>query len=121
MRALAIELGVAPHAILLDRQGTRTLETCLRARREFGVRSALLVTQGFHLPRAMALCEATGIEADGVRADLSRYSTHSRCLWELRELPASLVAMIDAARVRSTLHDKTHSAARPGSGASRGS
>jgi len=121
MRTLAIELGVDPQAILVDKQGTRTLETCLRARRAFGIRSALLVTQRFHLPRAMALCQALGIEADGVQADLSRYSTRSRWFWELRELPASLVAVIDAAHIRATAPANAGSAARPGSGAPHGS
>jgi vancomycin permeability regulator SanA len=113
MRALAIALGVDPQAILMDKQGTRTLETCLRARKAFGIQSALLVTQRFHLPRAMVLCKALGIRADGVQADLSRYSTRSRWLWELRELPASLVAVIDAARLNSSLQSETHSDAEP--------
>ncbi|MCX6070524.1 MAG: YdcF family protein, partial [Chloroflexi bacterium] len=121
MRKSAIGLGVAPQDILVDKQGTRTLETCLRARQAFGIRSALLVTQRFHLPRALVLCEAMGIEANGVQADLSRYSTRSRWLWELRELPASLVAMIDAARIRSARPIEEQSAAKPGSGAPHGS
>jgi vancomycin permeability regulator SanA len=121
MRTLAIELGVDPQDIVVDKQGTRTLETCLRARQAFGIRSALLVTQRFHLPRALALCEAMGIEADGVQADLTRYSTRSRWLWEIRELPASLTAMIDAARVRSAARNTDQTAARPSSGASHGS
>jgi vancomycin permeability regulator SanA len=121
MRTMAIELGVDPQAILMDNQGTRTLETCLRARQAFGIRSALLVTQRFHLPRAMVLCEALGIAVDGVQADLSPYSARSRWLWELRELPASLVAVIDAARMRSSGRVDEQSAAGPVSGASRGS
>jgi vancomycin permeability regulator SanA len=121
MRRLAVELGVDPQDILVDKQGTRTLETCLRARQAFGIRSALLVTQRFHLPRALVLCEAMGIEADGVQADLSRYSTRSRWLWELRELPASLVTMLDAARIRSASQIEEQSAAESGSGAPHGS
>jgi len=116
MRALAIELGVDPQDVLVDRQGTRTLETCLRARQDFGIRSALLVTQRFHLPRAMVLCEAMGIEADGVQADLSHYSARSRWLWELRELPASLVAVIDAERIRLSGRFEEQSASGPMSG-----
>jgi len=122
MRTLATSLGVDPQAILMDKQGTRTLETCLRARMAFGIQSALLVTQRFHLPRAMVLCEAIGIRADGVQADLSHYSTRSRWLWELRELPASLVAMIDAARLDTALQSATQAASEPSdSGAPHGS
>ena len=121
MRALAVDLGVAPADILLDKLGTRTLETCLRARQAFGVRSALLVTQRFHLPRALVLCEALGIEADGVQADLSRYSTRSRWFWELRELPASLVAVVDAARARLALQPADEAVMLPKSGGPHGS
>ena len=121
MRNLAIDLGVDPADILLDKQGTRTLETCARARQSFGIRSALLVTQRFHLPRALVLCEALGIEAEGVQADLSRYSTRSRWFWELRELPASLVAVIDATRACSALQAADQTVARPDSGELHGS
>ena len=121
MRALAVELGVDPADILLDKHGTRTLETCLRASQSFGIHSALLVTQRFHLPRALVLCEALGMEADGVEADLSRYSTRSRWFWELRELPASLVAVLDAARVRQALQAAAEAVALPDAGEPHGS
>jgi SanA protein len=121
MRALAIELGVDPQSILMDKHGTRTLETCLRARQVFGIQSALLVTQRFHLPRAMVLCKAMGIAVDGVQADLSPCSVRSRWVWELRELPASLVALIDAARIRSSGRVDEQSSAGTVSGASHGS
>jgi len=96
MAARAIEAGVPRDAILVDPSGVRTLETCSRARSMYGVRSALLVSQRFHLPRALALCEATGIDAEGVAADRSSYGTRARRFWELREYPASLVAVIEA-------------------------
>lgn len=111
MRNLAIRLGVEPSAILVDKLGFRTLETCLRARQAFGIQTAVLVTQRFHLPRALALCEATGIQAQGVPADLTPYSSRSRWLWEARELPASLVALIESARLRATHPLPAHSAA----------
>ena len=100
MRTLALRLGVPEEAIQVDKEGNRTLETCQRAARAFGVRSALLVTQRFHLPRALVLCEAVGVQAAGVEADLSRYSTRSRWFWEMRELPASFVALVEAAQAR---------------------
>jgi len=105
----------------VDKQGTRTLKTCVRARQAFGVRSALLVTQRFHLPRAMVLCDAMGMETTGVEADLAAYSAPSRWVWELRELPASWVALIDAARLRSEARSVDRPAARMGPGAGHGS
>jgi vancomycin permeability regulator SanA len=100
MRALALQLGVPDEAIQVDKEGNRTLETCQRAMRAFGIHSALLVTQRFHLPRALVLCEAMGMQAIGVEADLSRYSTRSRWIWEMRELPASFVALVEAAQAQ---------------------
>ncbi|MFD1050240.1 ElyC/SanA/YdcF family protein [Kibdelosporangium lantanae] len=45
-----------------------TYDTCARAVQVFGVRRALLVTQSYHLPRAVALCRSLGMDADGVAA-----------------------------------------------------
>lgn len=100
MAAAATKLGVPSEDIWIDPAGVRTLDSCARAAGLFGVRSALLVTQRYHLPRALALCSAVGIEADGVAADLSPYSARSRRFWELREYPASLVAAIEALLAR---------------------
>jgi SanA protein len=93
MRQMAVELGVPESAIEIDTQGERTFATCLHARLVYGVRSAPLVTQRYHLPRALAICRGLGIEADGVAADLHRYSARSLTYWQLRELPATLVAL----------------------------
>ncbi len=69
MARLARQWGVPEGALALDYAGRRTYATCWRARHIFGVRRALLVTQRFHLPRALYLCRALGIEAIGVPAD----------------------------------------------------
>jgi SanA protein len=95
MRAFALELGVPEHAIVLDYAGQRTYDTCYRAKEIFGVQEALLVTQNFHLPRALYLCNALGIQAYGVSADLHPYRRSIRLIWNLRELPASLAALWD--------------------------
>jgi vancomycin permeability regulator SanA len=102
MRELALRLGVPDSAIDLDRGGTRTLETCLRARDLFGVRRALLVSQRYHLPRALILCDALGIDAVGAAADLRPYSLRSQRIWELREIPASFVAVWESIWLRLT-------------------
>ncbi|QCQ91522.1 SanA/YdcF family protein [Rhodococcus sp. SGAir0479] len=60
--------GVDRSRIVADPYGLDTYDTCVRAATVFGVRRALLVTQPFHLPRAVALARAAGIDADGVRA-----------------------------------------------------
>ena len=95
MRAYALELGVPEHAIAVDYAGNRTYDTCYRARHIFGVRQATLITQGFHLPRAIYTCNALGISAVGVPADQRMYRTGSLLYWNLREVFASLVAFTD--------------------------
>jgi SanA protein len=101
MAALAVDLGVPVEAIWVDPQGDRTMVSCRRARDVFGVTEALLVTQRFHLPRALALCDSLGIRSEGVAADLSPYGPRTRRFWELREYPASLVALLEAAFQRA--------------------
>jgi vancomycin permeability regulator SanA len=94
MAAHARSLGVPLEAIVLDAGGVRTYESCARAQRD-GVRSALLVSQTFHLPRALALCDSMGIDAAGVAADRSTYGARASRIWSLREYPASFVALIE--------------------------
>jgi SanA protein len=60
--------GVDPNVIVVDRYGLDTYDTCARAVQVYGVHRALLVTQSYHLPRAVALCRNLGMDADGVDA-----------------------------------------------------
>jgi len=69
MRQYAISLGVPSEDIVLDYAGRRTYDTCFRAKAIFGLKSALLVTQKFHLPRALFLCNMLGLTASGVEAN----------------------------------------------------
>lgn len=68
MRTLAIQLGVPTKDIILDYAGFSTYESCYRAQAIFKVTSATLVTQGYHLPRALMACNAFGLHAIGVNA-----------------------------------------------------
>ena len=93
MREFALELGVPEKDIILDFAGRRTYDTCYRARDIFGVREALLVTQGFHLPRAVYTCNLLGVSALGVPADQREYRRRSQVYWNLREIPATFMAL----------------------------
>nr|WP_245245304.1 ElyC/SanA/YdcF family protein [Streptomyces palmae] len=66
MRAYLVRHGVPDRRIVSDYAGFDTWDSCSRAERIFGVRKAVLVSQGFHIRRALALCEAAGIESYGV-------------------------------------------------------
>jgi vancomycin permeability regulator SanA len=93
MKNYAIGLGVPDEDIVLDYAGWRTYDTCYRARHIFGVRNAILVTQAFHLPRAIYTCNMLGVSASGVPADRRIYRRGSRTYWNLREVFATHVAL----------------------------
>jgi len=95
MRQYAIELGVSEQDIILDYAGRRTYDTCYRAKSIFGVDSALLVTQKFHLPRALFICNALGINAQGVEANNFNYLRRSLVFWNIREQFATFTAFMD--------------------------
>lgn len=95
MREYALELGVPDEAIVLDYAGRRTYDTCYRAKAIFGLEQAILVTQGFHLPRALYLCNALGVDGVGVEADNFSYRRVSLLFWNARELLATVTAFVD--------------------------
>lgn len=92
MQAYALELGIPDADIVLDFAGRRTYDTCYRAKEIFQLTSAILVTQQFHLSRALYTCNALGLESVGVSADLRPYRDSG--YWSIREIIASLVAFI---------------------------
>jgi vancomycin permeability regulator SanA len=96
MRRTALSLGVPDAALLLDGGGLRTHETCARAREVFGVGGAVLITQRFHLPRALFSCAAAGIDAIGAASDRREYPRGWLASWHLRETAATIVAWWDA-------------------------
>lgn len=95
MHDYAVSLGVPESAIVLDYAGRRTYDTCYRAKAIFGVDSAILVTQGFHLPRALFLCNALGLQAAGVEANNMTYRRSSLAVWNIREQFATVGALWD--------------------------
>ena len=56
--------------VIVDYAGRSTYETCLRAKEVFGLQRAVLVTQRFHLPRALYLANELGLDAVGVPGDI---------------------------------------------------
>ncbi len=74
MKRYAVTHGVPARAVVLDYAGYDTYDTCYRVHNLFGVDSAILVTHGYHLPRAMLTCNSLGIKSVGVKADRSNIS-----------------------------------------------
>lgn len=95
MQNYALSLGVPQDAIVLDYAGRRTYDTCYRARAIFGLENAILVTQSFHLPRALYTCNHLGLNAVGVSSDLQDYRKRSLIFWNFRELFATVSAFWD--------------------------
>jgi SanA protein len=95
MRDVALSLGVPNEDIVLDYAGRRTYDTCYRAKAIFGVTEAILVTQSFHLPRAIYSCNRLGVDSLGVNADLRVYRRSSMLYWNMRELLATVAALWD--------------------------
>ena len=98
MRQYALNLGVPDSAIVLDYAGFRTYDSCYRARDIFKVSSAILVSQRFHLDRALLICNQLGIDSVGVAADVLRPAGYSK--WtlldsEAREFPSTTLSVFD--------------------------
>lgn len=95
MRAYLIRRGVPAARIVRDYAGFDTWDSCVRAAKIFGVRRAVLISQGFHIRRALALCRAAGVVGYGVGVpdahDVTWYYGATR------ELFAATKAALDAA------------------------
>lgn len=101
MRQYALRLGVPDDAIVLDYAGFRTYDSCYRARDIFQVSGATLVTQDFHLDRALLVCNALGVDSVGVAADMvssERYSARALLSSQLREFPSTALSVFDLLR-----------------------
>lgn len=92
MADYAMSLGVPESRIVLDYAGRRTYDTCYRAIHIFGVKSAILVTQSYHLPRALYTCSKIGLNVTGASADKRDYNPRTMAFWSLREIPAQWLA-----------------------------
>lgn len=94
-RQFALEHGVPDADIVLDYAGRRTYDSCYRAKHIFGVDEAILITQEFHMPRALALCNWLGIDSTGVEAANRYFLKRARLWWNIRETFAASQAVWD--------------------------
>lgn len=91
MNTYLVSRGIPQSVIFGDYGGVDTYSSMYRARKVFGLGSALVVTQGFHLPRAVFLARRMGIEAEGVWDRDFRPSVWNR----IREIPAQMKAVAE--------------------------
>lgn len=94
MKSLAVAAGVPGKDIVCDYAGFRTYDSLYRAHDIFDVEKAILVTQKFHLPRAIFIAKHLGLSVIGIDASLRSYGLE-QCWYELREILASEYAWLD--------------------------
>ncbi len=93
MQRWLLDRRVAPDRIVIDEQGYRTYESCKRAAQTFHLKKVIIITQRFHLARAIYLCRSFGIESYGLPADLQSYQEEP---WFItRDILASVKAWLD--------------------------
>jgi vancomycin permeability regulator SanA len=90
-----VDRGVPSARIALDHAGFDTYDTCARARQIFGIRTAVIVTQSYHIERAVALCRRLGIDTAGVGDDTARIYRQPWLSSAGRERMAVVKAMTD--------------------------
>lgn len=88
-----LDRGVSPDRLVIDDEGFRTYESCKRAAEVYRLKRIVIITQRFHLGRAIYLCRAFGLEAYGVPANIRFYKNDP---WFVtRDLLASVKAWLD--------------------------
>lgn len=95
MKAYAIERGIPSEHVFMDHAGISTYDSIYRAKEIFQAEKILIVTQEYHLYRALHIAEKFGLEAYGVSADVRIYVGQE--LRELREKAARVKDFLKAA------------------------
>lgn len=104
MRDWLVGLGVPADRVVLDYAGFDTHDTCVRAHEVFGVTSAVVITQDYHLPRALFSCREAGVDVVGLGVSSTGIEPIKAVLYRLREAPASARAAWDALTGRDPVY-----------------
>jgi vancomycin permeability regulator SanA len=95
MRNYLIKTGLPAEKVITDSGGFDTYESCLRAKRIFNLSQLIIVTQSYHLVRAVATCRALGIDATGVGDDSAREYTMAWLRGAIRDQIACVKTVVD--------------------------
>ena len=95
MQAYLVDKGVPRSKIVADYAGRSTYDSCFRAREIFGVTRLAVVSQDYHVPRAVATCRSLGVDATGVGDHSMRANRETWSRGAVREIPASLKLTAD--------------------------
>ena len=88
MRRVCLSLGVPEEDIMTDTLGLSTFESIDRAKKIYEIKSAIIVTQKYHLYRAIYIAKSRGISTVGVSADMHTYG--GQLFRDIREIPARI-------------------------------
>ena len=99
-----VEQGIPESQVVQDYAGEDTYSTCMRANKIFGVTSAILVSQAYHMPRAISTCRMLGVDAVGV-GDTTVKADRSDMWWKywFRELPADVNMLFEVVTHRQPI------------------
>lgn len=86
MKAIAVEAGIPSEDVFMDHAGFSTYESLWRAKEIFGVEKVIIVSQEYHLYRALYIAEQMGIDAYGV--DTNYRSYYGQTQRDIREIAA---------------------------------
>jgi vancomycin permeability regulator SanA len=100
MRTYLLNAGVPAEKVVADYAGFDTYDSCVRAQRVFNVSELIVVTQDYHLPRAVATCRRLGLVASGVGDETARQYTRSWRSGAVRDQVACVKTVIDLATHR---------------------
>ena len=104
MRDWLVDQGIPGDVVVRDFAGFDTHDTCVRAREVFGVEEAVVITQDYHLRRALFSCSQAGVDVVGLGVSSASVEPAKAVVYRLRELPASLKAAWDAVTSRRPVH-----------------
>lgn len=113
MKRYLVQRGVPANRIVTDFAGRDTYDSCFRLKEIFGVDAAFIVSQTFHLPRAVRLCRSLGVNATGVGDSTMKAKTPKR--WyvnTIREIPAAHKAVWDILSGRPPILGKKETSVR---------
>ena len=96
MKSLAVELGASSEDVFLDHAGYSTFESLFRAKEKFGAKRIIIITQEYHLHRALHIARELGMDAVGVSADLRNYRNQPH--YDAREVLARFKDLFVAAK-----------------------
>lgn len=129
MKAFAIENGVPSNAVFMDHAGFSTYDSMVRARDVFQVKTVVIVTQKYHLSRAVYIARSLGMDACGVPSDLQAYAAQAKYSAReaiarvkdffavlVRPRPAFLGEALPVAGNGDVTNDKPLPSDKPGSG-----